>query len=132
MFNCQREDLTTAMTTGKLITKHIFGISTRQNCCFWRDEGHLVYVCGNNVVIVNAETKEQQFIGGNTYPFMGLGITSLAHLHARRLIAVAERSNDHGYITLYDSYTLKKKKTLSSDQFGSKEIIAMSFSHDGK
>ena len=120
------------MSTGRLTTKHTYGVSARKNCCFWRDEGHLVYVCGNNVVIVNADTKEQQFIQGTSYPFTGLGITSIAHLYSRRLIAVAEKSVECGHVTLYESHSLKKRKTLSLDQLGSKEVVAMSFSHDGE
>ena len=115
----------------KLVTTHTFGVQARKNCLAYKDEHHLIHVCGNNAVIVNLETKDQAFIGGTTQPFLGLGITSITSL-PKKTIAIAEKTSDHGVVSFYDSHTLRKKKIINSDSIGSSEIVAMSISEDGK
>jgi hypothetical protein len=81
---------------------------------------------------LNTETKDQSFINGTTYPSKSLGITCISTCHHKKLIAIAEKTNDNGIVTLYDSHSLKRKKFINHAELGSKEIIATNFSDDGK
>lgn len=56
----------------------------------------------------------------------------MAYSHAKKIIAVAEKVDPIAIVTFYDSITLRKKKLISSNEFGSHEIRCMSFSEDGK
>lgn len=121
------------MSNGKLLTRQIFGVSTaNKNCLLFKDNYHLLYISGNNVVVLNVDSKEQQFISGTTHPFRSLGFTCLAANHYKQTIAVAEKAVDNGVVTLYDSVSLRKKKTINYVDLGSKTIVSVSFSDDGK
>ena len=66
------------MSSGKLITRSALGCTAAyKNCLKFKDEHNLLYVCGNNVVVYNTDTKEQNFIVGTTHPTLGLGITAM-------------------------------------------------------
>jgi cilia- and flagella-associated protein 57 len=121
------------MSSGKLITRHAYGVrSHSKNCLSYLDDHHLMYVAGNNVVIMSTETKDQSFIPGTVYPQRGLGITCISSSHPKKIIAVAEKTADNGIVTFYDSHSLRKKKTINHADLGSKEITSMAFSNDGK
>ena len=83
-------------------------------------------------MIVNTETKDQSFIPGTTYPQKSLGITCLSSSRPKKIIAVAEKTAENGIVTFYDSHSLRKKKCINHSDIGSKEIVSMAFSSDGK
>jgi cilia- and flagella-associated protein 57 len=96
------------------------------------DDHQLVYVCGQQVVSMNTETKEQQFISGTTQSFQSFGICSIACSPSKKTIAIAETVDPVAVVTLYDSQSLRRRKVLQFPELGSKEIRAMAFSADGK
>eukprot|EP00210_Caulerpa_lentillifera_P006405 g6119.t1 len=58
------------------------------------------------------------------------GISATAITTNRRFIAIAEKG-ERATVAVYDLQTLKRKKVLVSVETGSKEIVSLSFSHDG-
>ena len=121
------------MSSGKLIPRQVLGVSaTYKNCLVFKDYYNLLYVSGNSVVVFNIENKEQHFIPGTTHPFQSLGITCISTSHHKKVIAVAEKTNEHGIVSFYDSGTLRKKKIINYPEIGSKEVTATAFSDDGK
>ena len=122
------------MSTGKLITRHAFGVSRAKNCLLFKDDHHLLYASGNNVIVYNTETKEQNFIHASSYPFVGLGVTCISTNKYKNMIAIAEKtSQGYGVVSFFDTHApYRKKKYLHYTDVGSKEIICTSFSNDGK
>ena len=121
------------MSSGKLITRTALGCSAaHKNCLEFKDEHCLLYVCGNNLVVYNTDSKEQSFIEGTTHPVMGLGITAVATSHYKKVIATTEKTADNGIVTFYDSLSLRKKKVINNPDIGSKIIVDIAFSSDGK
>lgn len=104
-----------------------------RNCLTYVTDHHIAYVCGFQVVIINTETKEQNFISGtSTYQHQSLGITVIASNVSKRIIAVAEKVEPAAIVTFYDANTLRRKKMLTHADLGSSEIRAMAFSEDGR
>ena len=121
------------MSSGKLVTRAALGCSADyKNCLKFKDEHNVLYVCGNNVVMYNMDTKEQSFISGTSNPVMGLGITAIATSHYKKVIATAEKTAENAIITFYDSLVLRRKKVINIPEIGSKVIVDMAFSGDGK
>ena len=119
--------------SGKLITRQIFGVRAANKHCFvFKDDHNLIYVSGNNVVVLNTETKDQSFISGTTHPIRSLGVTCISVSHHKKIIAICEKSKENGVVSFYDSYSLRRKKTINHSDLGSKEIVCSSFSDDGK
>ena len=50
----------------------------------------------------------------------------------RRVIAVAERIDDHPSVTIYDLQTGKRRKTLQPESMKSTDIVSILFSPDSK
>lgn len=50
----------------------------------------------------------------------------------RRVIAIAERINDHPSVTIYDLQTGKRRKTLQPETMKSSDIVSLLFSSDSK
>ena len=91
------------------------------------------FISGHHLAILHTETKEQQFIlATHSYQHNSLGITAVAYSHSKKLVAVAEKVEPLAIVTFYDSINLRRKKLISSNEFGSNEIRCMSFSEDGK
>lgn len=112
-----------------LFRRHIFGLNgkTKDNVHFI-SEHHVVYPAANNIVIYDMELKTQKFIQLTPE---SKGVSSLALCRNRKYLAVAEIMEDP-LITIYDLATHKKRKTLQTKQYGSPEVVSMSFSHDSK
>lgn len=72
-----------------------------------------------------------QLIGGTA----SAGITALALTPGRRVLAVAEAALDDkgcASVNLYDTSTLKRRKVLSSADLGSRTVVGVAFSGDGR
>eukprot|EP01042_Synura_sphagnicola_P008805 gene8805-11294_t len=124
----------TAAMSNKLVVRQTLGRNPNvRNCLTYVTDHHLAYVCGFQVVVINTETKEQNFISGtSTYQHQSLAITALASNISKRVIAVAEKVEPSGIVTFYDAVTLRRKKMLTHSELGSTEIRAMAFSEDGR
>ena len=114
---------------------HMFGLkgSVRSNVHFL-EEGTVLYPAGNTIAVYHTDTREQELIPG-TLPSNGFapeGITALSVSPNRRVVAVAERTDSHAIVQLYDSSTLRRRKVLSYPDVGSKEYVHVSFSNDSK
>lgn len=122
------------MSGGKLVVKQVLGLNSRiKNCITFSEDHHLAYVAGHQVVVLNTETKEQNFIPGTfTYQHQSLGFTALAASLSKKIIAVAEKVEPSAIVTFYDSHTLRKKRLLTYPELGSSEIRCLVFSEDGK
>jgi cilia- and flagella-associated protein 57 len=122
------------MSLGKVIVKNAFGFNTKlKGGLGVVDDHQLVYVCGQQVVSMNTETKEQQFIVPATQSsYQSYGICSISCSPSKKTIAVAEIVDPVAIVTLYDSQSLRRRKVLQYPELGSKEIRAMAFSNDGK
>lgn len=120
--------------SGKLVVRQTLGRNPLvRNCLTFVADHHLAYVCGFQVVVINTETKEQNFISGTySYQHQSLSITALASNAAKKVIAVAEKVESNAIVTFYDSVTLRKKKIITHADMGSTEIKAMDFSEDGR
>lgn len=120
--------------SNKLVVRQTLGRNPNvRNCLTYVTDHHLAYVCGFQVVVINTETKEQNFISGtSTYQHQSLAITALASNISKRVIAVAEKVEPSGIVTFYDAVTLRRKKMLTHSELGSTEIRAMAFSEDGR
>lgn len=119
--------------SGKIIPKHAFGITANsRNCLLYAEDHHLAYVCGHTVVVLNTESRDQQFIHGSTHGYQSLGITALARSGPRKILAIAEKAEPFAAVTFYDSHTLRRRKVLQHPDIGSNEIVSIAFSDDGK
>jgi len=119
------------MSSPKLVTRQAFGTQgTNKNCLVFYDDHHLMYVCGNSVVVYNTESREQSFISAS---HKAVGITSISASHLKKTIAISENVSDHGIVSLFDSHApYKKKKSINCKDLGSNIVVATSFSYDGK
>ncbi|BFZ16806.1 hypothetical protein BsWGS_19845 [Bradybaena similaris] len=109
--------------------RHIFGLKTgvSGNVCY-HDEQTIVYPAGSNCIIYNIDQKSQRFIAGTE---KNEGMTALAVSPNRRYVAIAEKG-EKPTVTIYDLHSLRKKKTLSSNEMPSGEYISVAFSPDSK
>ncbi len=81
------------MSVGKLVVKQAFGVAKdSKNCLCFSDEHHIVYVGGHHAIVMNYDSKEQQFIPGATHTYQSLGVTAVACSWPKKVIAVAERA----------------------------------------
>lgn len=121
----------------KLSVRQSFGINSNvNNCVSFSDDHQIVYISGNQLVALNTDTKEQSFISlGNIVNGVNsctYGVTAIACCLIKKIIAIAESTDVTAIVTFYDSHTLKKKKVIHSNELGSKSIVSMSFSDDGR
>jgi len=104
----------------------------KDNICYL-DEQTVLYPAGHNVVIFNAEQKNQKFIPGtdNTE-----GITAMAVSPNHKYVAVAERAKEgeKAQVTVFDLHTLKRRKVLQaiSADVQSRQFVSLAFSPDSK
>ncbi len=122
------------MSIGKLAVKQVLGLSSKvKSCMTFVEDHHLAYFAGHQVVVINTETKEQNFISGtSTYQHQSLGFTAITASPGKKVIAVAEKVEPNAIVTFYDNHSLRKKRLLTYPEIGSSEIRSMSFSEDGK
>lgn len=122
------------MSGGKLVVRQALGLTGNvKNCLTFVEDHQLAYVCGHQIVVINTETKEQNFIPGtSTYQHQSLGVTAIAACFSKKVIGVAERVEPSAIVTFYDSHTLRRKKVLTYPELGSSEIRCLAFSEDGR
>ena len=78
------------MATSSLTYRHLFGLKGDvTNNIHYVEENIVAYPAGNNVVIYNTESRDQQFIPATEKTD---GITALAVSNNKRVLAVAERA----------------------------------------
>ena len=108
-----------------LNAKFLFGLKgdVRNNIHFLDDNQRVVYPCGHNVVIYNMEEKSQQYIQGIEG---SEGITALAVSPSKKFLAVAERA-ERAICCVYDLFTLKRKKIITSTDYQSKQFLSLAF-----
>ena len=118
----------------RLSRRHAFGIKAgvSENIHFI-DDSTCAFPVGRNVAIYNTQANQQKFISGNDKCD---AITAMALSPNKRYLAVAE-SGDQPTITLYDTGSRRKKKTLPGPgmafpDLGSREYVCVAFSSDGK
>lgn len=91
-----------------------------------------MYACGHQAVVVSIESKEQSFISGSVHPYISQGITAIASNTPKKIIAIAEAAEPVGAVALYDSQSLRRRKILLHSELGSREIVCVAFSNDGR
>ena len=91
-------------------SRFAFGISNkpRQNVLFL-DETTVAFPSGGNIILYNIEQKSQRFIPLSEY---SQGISAMALTTNRKFFAVAEIGK-MASISIYDTASMRKKKTLS-------------------
>lgn len=122
------------MSTGnRLNVKYAFGLNPNiKNTLSLVEDHHLVYACGHQAVVVNIETKEQNFIPGSVHPHVSQGVSAIACNTPKKIIAIAEVADPVGAVALYDSQSLRRRKILQYPELGSREIVCVAFSNDGR
>ena len=121
------------MSIGKVNIKYAFGLNPNiRNSITLVEDRFLVYACGHQAVVVNIETKEQTFIPASFHPYVSQGISAIASNTPKKLIAIAEKAEPVGSVALYDSQSLRRRKILQHPELGSKEIMCVAFSNDGR
>jgi WD40 repeat protein len=113
--------------SSKLSVRYCFGVNSTacNNILGFADERLIVYVCGSQVVILNADTKEQSFIPGGR-----LGVSCISS--SKKVLVVADKGDPSPLVTLYDISTLRKRKVLSYPEMGACDVKSVSLSEDGK
>jgi WD40 repeat protein len=126
------------MAAPPLTHRHMFGLKADvKNNIHFLEEGVILYPVGHTVVIHNLDTKVQRFIQGS-HGSASVGkppeITALAVSPNKRFVAIGEKGAEKATCTIYDIRTLKKKKTLITDdtQYNCREFISLCFGSDSK
>jgi len=103
--------------------KHVIGASTSSSArlCLL-NESTIVYPAANQIILHNTLENSQQFI--NT----GGSVTAISVSHSTNLLAVSEKGS--GDVKLFDTSTLRCKRTLATD--ATNDIISLSLSRDAK
>ena len=111
-----------------------YGIrGTAKNSVHFVDEQTVAFPCGHATVLYNTETRDQRLIYGSAAPFASRGISALAVAPNKRLLAVAEESDERGFVSIYDTANnLKRKKVLSCAALGSERVVSVAFSADSR
>ena len=118
------------MTEKELVREFMIGIrSDVFGSLHYLAEDKILYISGNVVVISNLISRKQEFI--KCSPNMD-EITGIALSPNRRVIALLERNEEKGIVTLYDSIHLRKTKVLYDEKQPIKKINHISFSNDSK
>lgn len=119
---------TTASTT-TLAFRHIFGVNAHVNDnVSFTDDDTVVYVAGHSLVLYNLQEKRQRFIQSAeiTGP-----ITAYTSGSGKRLAAVAEHGEPPSF-HVFDLRTFRRKKTITTADLVSKEIVCLQFSEDNQ
>ncbi|PRP75547.1 WD repeat-containing protein 65 [Planoprotostelium fungivorum] len=120
---------------------HCFGLKGDvQDNIWYFDDNIAVFPVGDNVVVYDVVRKTQKFInggaiggtveGGTSEPLEG--ITAMCISPNKRYVAVAEKGTTQAFVSIYDLFTLRKKKVISTRDCGSKHFVCMNFSPDSK
>ncbi|CAF4141329.1 unnamed protein product, partial [Adineta steineri] len=116
--------------SGILSVKQIIGVrSSVTNGLAFQDEQTVVYIAGGNIVLYGIDQKAQKVIPCS---INAQALTTMTVSPNRRVIAVAERINDHPSVTIYDLQTGKRRKTLQPETMKSTDIVSLLFSSDSK
>ena len=110
--------------------KFAFGIKgDLRNNIFFLDDQRIVYPCGHNVVILSiGDDKTQEYIPGIEG---SEGITAMSLSHAKKYLAVCERS-ERAICSIYNINTHKRRKVITTDHITDKEFISVAFSHQNE
>jgi len=103
--------------------EHVIGASTSSSAglCLL-NESTIVYPAANQIIVHNTLDNSQQFINTDG------SVTAISASHSTNLLAVSEKGN--GDVKLYDTSTLRCKRTLATD--ATNDIISLSLSRDAK
>ncbi|RKO87723.1 WD40-repeat-containing domain protein [Blyttiomyces helicus] len=108
---------------------HAFGLKGDVgNNIAYLDEQTVIYPAGANTIIYNTESKVQRFI-----PVTDKceGITAMALSGNKRYVAVSERG-ERPVCNVYDTHSLRRKKSLVAPETESKEFVCVAFSSDAR
>lgn len=97
--------------------RHVFGFrSDVRDPVHFLEDGTLLYPAGHAVVTHNLETRTQRFIPAavDTESIQALALSPALPPPTRRFLAVAERAERGGVVTIYDVAMLKRRKVLVS------------------
>ena len=98
----------------RVVVKQAFGLLPFvKNSISFCEDHQLVYVTGHQVCVLNTDSKDQNFITLGNHNSKSLGVSAIACSQIRKFIAVAEKTDHLGIVTIYDSHTFRKKKTLN-------------------
>eukprot|EP01083_Nonionella_stella_P142379 440406_1 len=125
------------MSSKVLQLRHVFGFRSDISSPFhFLDEQNVVFSGGHNLIIHNIEDQSQQFISGQNHgsTLPTNGITAIDVFPAKKLIAVAERSEKGATIQIFEllSNQKRRRKVMASPDIQSREIISLQFSSDSK
>ncbi|ORX57709.1 WD repeat-containing protein 65 [Piromyces finnis] len=108
---------------------HSFGLkSSTKNCLIFVDDSNLIYPVGSNTILYNIETKIQKFISSSS---KSEEIICYAISNNHKYFAISERS-EKPVATIFDMFSLRRKKVITLPDTESKEFISMGFSYDAK
>lgn len=129
--------------SSKLTVQQAYGLNSfTKNTITSLDDRNIIYLCGNQIVSLNIETKDQTFLhvtpnssSNNTINVPQINGISAIAVSQKKFIAVAEKGDSYSTspsIAFYDIATHKKKRILSfPDLSAQSEICSMAFCHDG-
>ena len=117
------------MTLATANIKYIFGLKTDiiQNI-FYHDERTVVYACGRHCILLHTDNKTQKYI---TASDKGLNISAMAMSPNHSYLAVALKC-ERPIINVFDLATLRRRKTLNTNDPTADKIISLSFSSDSR
>lgn len=123
-------DATASGPACTLAHKCVFGLNASVNSnVHFAEESQIVYPAGTNTILWLAEKKEQKFFQGSDNTE---GITCLAVNVTKRYLAVAEKSFEGAFVTIFDLVNAKKKRTLPCQEVDVAEYVWIAFSSDSK
>eukprot|EP01040_Poterioochromonas_malhamensis_P000852 gene852-905_t len=121
--------MTASAAAANLAIRHIFGVNVNvtDNISFTDDET-IVYVACHSLILYNLTDKRQRFLQSSEISDC---ITAYTSGPGKRLAAVAERGEKPS-MHIFDLRTLRRKKTLTTSDLLTKEIVSMQFSEDNQ
>jgi len=124
-------------TAKPLQLRHIFGLrSDVSNPFHFLDENNVVFTAGHHLVSHNIEDKTQTFIQGQNHgpTLPSNGITAIDVFVAKKLIAIAEKTEKCATIQIFELSSDKKRrrKVIGCSDIQSREIVSLKFSQDSK
>eukprot|EP01040_Poterioochromonas_malhamensis_P018038 gene18038-20934_t len=121
--------MTASAAAVNLSVRHIFGVNVNvaDNLSF-TDDDTIVYVAGHSLVLYNFQEKRQRFLQSSEISDC---ITAYTSGPGKRLAAVAERGEKPS-MHVFDMRTFRRKKTLTTNDLLTKEIVSMQFSEDNQ
>jgi len=115
--------------TSSLQIRHIFGVNTNVvDNLSYTDDDTLVYVAGHSLVLYSVPDKRQRFIQSSE---ITESISTFTSGSGKRLCAIAEKCENPSF-HIFDLRTFRRKKSLTTSDFLSKELVSMQFSEDNQ